>query len=151
MLRTVEQIISSWDLIDFKPKKGCYTWSNNHIGSSNISARLDRFLLQSSFLTENKIISSSILPKLSSDHKPILLQFMDDEYLGPIPFKFIPLWIDKEGFLDTFSNAWKILVSSSPNFMWERKLKHTKSALKEWIKLSPHFPINDRILAVTSS
>ena len=151
MLRTVERIISSWDLIDFKPKKGRYTWSNNRIGSANISARLDRFLLQSSFLTENKIISSSILPKLSSDHKPILLQFIDDEDIGPIPFKFSPLWIDKEGFLDTVGNSWKIPVFGSPNFVWERKLKHTTSVLKEWIKLSPHFPINDRILAVTSS
>ena len=65
MIREVERIISSWDLIDFKPKKGRYTWSNNRIVLANISARLDRFLLQSSFLTENKIISSSILSKLS--------------------------------------------------------------------------------------
>ena len=88
------------------------------------------------------------MSKLSSDHKPIRLQFIDDEDLGPIPFKFNPLWVDKEGFLDTVSNAWKISVSSSPNFVWEMKLKQTKSTLKEWIKLSSHSPISDRILAV---
>ena len=138
-------LISIWDLIDFKPKKGRYTWSNNRIGSANISIRLDRFLLQSSFLLENKIISSNIFPKFSSDHKPILLQFVDEEELGPIPFRFSPLWIDREIFLDTVSNEWRILVIGSPNYVWERKLKNTKAALKDWIKLSPQTPTNYRI------
>ena len=116
MIREVERIISSWDLIDFKPKKGHFTWCNNRIGSANISARLDRFLLQSSFLTENKIISSNIFPKLSSDHKPILLQFIDDEDLGPIPFMFSPLLVDNESFLDMVSNAWKIPLFLNTGF-----------------------------------
>ena len=29
MLNTVEKLITCWDLIDFKPKKGIYTWTNN--------------------------------------------------------------------------------------------------------------------------
>ena len=43
MLKTVENFITLWDLIDFKHKKGRYTWTNNRIGVANISARLDRF------------------------------------------------------------------------------------------------------------
>ena len=88
------------------------------------------------------------MSKLSSNHKPIILQFIDDEDLGPIPFKFSPLWVDKEGFVDTVSNAWKIPVSGSPNFLSKMKLKQTKSVLKEWIKFSSHSPISDRILVV---
>ena len=49
MLKTME------NFIDFKPKKGRYTWTNNKARVTNISARLDRFLVQSSFL-EKKII-----------------------------------------------------------------------------------------------
>ena len=44
----------------------------------------------------------------------------------------------------TVFNAWSILVFGSPNFIWERKLKNTKFALKEWIKQSLHSPFSVR-------
>ena len=49
MLKTVENFIQLWDLIDFNPKKGRLTWTNNRVGVANILARLDRFLVQISF------------------------------------------------------------------------------------------------------
>jgi hypothetical protein len=46
----VEDLVSTWDLIDIKPAKGLYTWTNKRIGPGNIVSRLDRFLVQSSFI-----------------------------------------------------------------------------------------------------
>jgi len=57
-----------------------------------------------------------------------------EEDLGPIPFKFSPLWIEKTGFMDTIQSAWDILINGSPSFVWEKKLKATKKALKEWLR-----------------
>ena len=57
MLPFVEDISQQWDLLDFKPSKGLYTWTNNRIGVDHISTLLDRFLVQSSFLLEKKLIS----------------------------------------------------------------------------------------------
>ena len=87
----VETIILACDLMDIKPKIGRYTWSNNRVGLANISARLDKFLIQSSLLDGQSIISSKILPKLLSDHHPISLIFEKEDELGPIPFRFSPL------------------------------------------------------------
>ena len=100
MSDTVEELIQDWDLTDFKPKIERYTWSNHKVGAASISARLDRFLVHSTLIDEKTNISSKILPKLSSDHHPISLLFEKDEELGPIPFRFTPLWINKDGFLD---------------------------------------------------
>lgn len=69
----MEDLIQKWDLLDFKPKNGLYTWTNNRVGAEHISAWLEIFLLQSTFIFEKKIISTKILPKWTSDHKPILL------------------------------------------------------------------------------
>jgi len=69
----IMEIIRQNDLIDIKPKKGKYTWTNKRIGDSHIVDRLDRFLIQGNLLMEGKIINSSILPNLTSDHKPIFL------------------------------------------------------------------------------
>ena len=43
----VESLIQAYDLLDFKPKTGCFTWSNHKVGAANISTCLDRFLAQS--------------------------------------------------------------------------------------------------------
>lgn len=140
----VEDLIQQWDLLDFKPKTGLYTWKNNKIGMDHILARLDRFLLRSTLLSEKKIISTKILPKLTSDHKPILLLLEEEENLGPIPFRFIPLWADREGFMDTVKKAWFTHVPGSPSYVWEKKLKATKTTLKEWIKKPTDSPTSHR-------
>jgi exonuclease III len=91
MIPFVEELAHQWDILNFKPMKGLYTWTNNRVGADHISAHLDHFLVQSSLLLEKRIISSKILPKLTADHKPILLQLEEEENLGPIPFQYIPL------------------------------------------------------------
>ena len=45
MLPLVEDLIQQWDILDFKPRKGLYMWTNNRTGASHIVARLDRFLV----------------------------------------------------------------------------------------------------------
>eukprot|EP00253_Pinus_taeda_P025214 PITA_25214 len=133
-LPLVEEIMQQWDLLDFAPARGKYTWTNNRTRSDHIAARLDRFLIQTSLLMENLLISTKNLPKLSSDHKPIQLLLAPEEDLGPIPFKFNPLWIEKEGFMDTIQSAWDIPINGSPSCVWEKKLKATKKSLKEWLR-----------------
>lgn len=147
MVGVVEEIAQTWDLHDFNPIHGLYTWSNNRSGTEHISARLDRFLVQS-LLMNKKIITTKILPKLSSDHKPIQLCLEDEEDLGPIPFRFSPQWIEREGFMDTVKASWNTPIAGSPSFVWEQKLKLTKKALKVWIKKPAPNPTSLRVAAV---
>eukprot|EP00253_Pinus_taeda_P035614 PITA_35614 len=148
MLATVEEIVQNWDLLDFPPIHGLYTWSNNRVGSEQISAQLDRFMIQIGLLLNKNIASTKILPKLTSDHKPIQLLLEDEEDLGPIPFRFSPLWIEKPGIFDTVKEAWDKPIIGSPSYIWEQKLKATKHALKEWIKKPAPNPTNQRKEAV---
>ena len=78
MLPLVEDLIQQWDILDFKPKKGLYTWTNNKTVSAHISSCLDKFLGQGTFLLEKKLVSSKILPKLTSYHKPIFFQLGEE-------------------------------------------------------------------------
>ena len=137
----VDSLIQSRDLLDFKPKKGRFTWTNNRMGLARIYARLDMFLVQISLLDGNVIISTKKIAKLSSDHHPISLLLEEEENLGPIPFRFNPLWIEKEGFCETVSQAWSQFIEGSPSFVWEQKLNRTKFALKNWIKTPPTNPV----------
>ena len=53
----VEELIQDWSLIDLKPKQGHSTWSNNRVGATCISARLDRFLVHNYLINEKTRIS----------------------------------------------------------------------------------------------
>ena len=90
--------------------------------------------MQSTLLDKNFLISSKILPKISLDRHPISLLLKEEKDYGPIPFRFSPLWSERDGFLDIVSEVWSLYVDSSPTFVWEQKLKRTKYALKAWIK-----------------
>ena len=54
--------------------------------------------------------------------------------LGPIPFRFIPLWIQQDGFMDVVSTAWNWQIQGSPFYVWEEKLRVLKKELKKWAK-----------------
>ena len=101
----VEDLIQHWDLLDIKPVKGKYTWTNRRAGSGHIVARLDRFLIQISFLLLGLEISSSIIPSSVSNNKPICLEMKPLLNLWPIPFRFSPLWVQKSDFLGIVEDA----------------------------------------------
>ena len=101
----VEDIILGWDLIDINLVKEKFTWSNKRVGPGHIAARLDRFIVHSSFLSFGLLASSKILPHCTSDHKPILLDLALEQDLGLIPFRFSPLWIQHEDLLQVVSNS----------------------------------------------
>jgi hypothetical protein len=118
----VEDLISAWDLMDIKPTRGHYTWTNKRVGPGHIVARLDRFLIQSSFLTLRLTASSEILLHSTSDHKTISLELRKEQGQGPIPFIFNPAWIQDKDFLLKVSNVWTSKVSGSSFYVWEEKL-----------------------------
>jgi hypothetical protein len=122
----VEDLILDWDLEDIKPAKGKYTWTNKRLGLGHIAACLDRFLVQSTFLTLGLVATSKILPNYVSDHKPILLDLSSEKNLGPIPFRFSPIWIHQEGFQEIVSTAWSEQVQGSPFYVWEEKLEPSR-------------------------
>jgi hypothetical protein len=109
-------------------------------GQVILLARLDRFLISSSFLALPESTSSMILPWVGSDHRPISLVFELQKNWGPIPFIFNPLWMDRLDFFPTVSRIWNQWITGSPVFIWEQKLKLIKETLKSWEKLSsrPH-------------
>ena len=114
---TVDEIILEWDLMDIKPSFGKYTWNNKRIGPGHIAARLDRFLVQDSFLLLGLNLSSKILPFGVSDHKPILLEMVNNKNWGPIPFRFNPLWANQTAFLRIVAESWSLPIIGSPFYV----------------------------------
>lgn len=102
----VEDIVQNWDLLDIKPSSGKYSWSNKRVGPGHIAARIDRFIIQSSYLLLGLEPIMHILASSISDHKPIKLELLAHLDLGPIPFRFSPLWVKEPDFMQTVKECW---------------------------------------------
>ena len=101
----LEDLMNTWKVIDIKPKKGKYTWSNKRFGPGHIAVRLGRILVSSSFLDLSILPSSTILPSAIFDHSPISLDLSPIGNLGPLPFRFSSTWIKEPGFLETVQTS----------------------------------------------
>jgi len=135
-----EDMVSSQDLFDAYPSKGKYTWRNNWTGVGNIVAKIDHFLIHISLLSLLDKISSHIIPWGLSNHHPISLSFEKEENLGPIPFRFNPLWMDSLDLFPLLSRVWNQWVYGSHVFIWEKNLKRYKQTIKQWVKNYPFSP-----------
>jgi len=102
--------------------------------------RLDRFLVNISLLSTFSVGYTNILSTSASDHYPITLTLETHCPLGPIPFKYSPLWNRNPAAREIVKETWSQHVEGSPCFIWETKLKRTKKALKYWAKESYQEP-----------
>jgi hypothetical protein len=132
----IEDLIPSLDLYDVKPSKGLFTWSNRRVGPGHIVAILDHFLINNAFLSEPFSPVSNILSCVSLDHNTISPVFINDHDLGPIPFQFIPLWLEHPTFRSLVASSWSSWIIGSPIYIKEKKLIRLKKAIKEWVKSS---------------
>lgn len=139
----VEDILQDWDMLDIKPSSGKYSWCNKRMGLGHIAARLDRFFIQSSFLLLGLEPRMHVLPNSISDDKPIKLELLAHLDLGPIPFRFSPLWIKEPDFMQIVKDCWSQSVKGLPFYIWEEKLRRVKGALKRWAKTLSN-PTTDR-------
>ena len=80
----MENLMADLDLLDPPLKNGKYTWSNKTIDHGHIIARLERFMIRSSFLQKYMLPISIAPPSTKSYHKPISLSLFHSENMGPI-------------------------------------------------------------------
>eukprot|EP00253_Pinus_taeda_P004750 PITA_04750 len=132
--------MSDHELIDIIPKNRKYTWNNRRLGPGNIMERLDRILVNISLLSSFAVGHTKILNATASDHFPILLTLDSHSQLGPIPFRYNPLWRNNAEAEEIIETTWKHHVEGSPSHIWETKIRNKRKALKKWAKVSYQEP-----------
>lgn len=96
--------------------------------------RLDRILVNVTLLSFYSTAYVVVLPYSASDHYSTTLVLEAHYPLGPIPFKYNPLWSNIPTIEEIVKNTWSQHIEGLLGYIWENKFKRTKYALKEWGK-----------------
>lgn len=124
------EFIFSLGLMDIPLEGGKFTWSNNR--TTPAMSRIDLFLFSGDWEDRYSTVIQKRLPKLLSDHFPILLEC--GKFLrGKRPFRFENMWLKAEGFDEMVCGWWEAYqFDGTPSFILTRKLKDLKLDLKKW-------------------
>ncbi|RVW24274.1 putative WD repeat-containing protein C2A9.03 [Vitis vinifera] len=131
-MRRFAETVEDLELVDLPLQGGEFTWNG---GLNNQAwARLDRFLVSSSWLDLFSGVTQVRLSRPISDHFPIVLEGGGIRR-GPTLFRFENMWLKVEGFQDMVRSWWQgIDVRGSASYRLAFKIKEIKKKLKVWNK-----------------
>ncbi|KAJ0445513.1 putative RNA-directed DNA polymerase [Helianthus annuus] len=127
---TFNDFILSMDWHEHPMSGGSFTFISNH--QEVKLSKLDRFLVCDRFMGLWPLAKVSVLSKGLSDHCPIFLSCINNDY-GPPPFKFYNTWLDDkevEGII--IRSVGNLSLGDKGDVALANCLKNIKKDLKSW-------------------
>ncbi|XP_060202677.1 uncharacterized protein LOC132631093 [Lycium barbarum] len=112
---------------------GCnFTWCNERSHDQIIWKRLDMVVVNDNWNGLFPITEVLHLPRVSSDHCPILISYGNQNENHIKYFRFLNFWVDQDDFLEVVKSNW--INHTEGNVMWniQQKMKNTSKALSNW-------------------
>ncbi|XP_042493040.1 uncharacterized protein LOC122072716 [Macadamia integrifolia] len=108
-----------------------FTWSNNR-RRGNVSAVLDRCFCNEEWIDFFQDCGQRVLPRIASDHSPLLFTSILSQRPVNCPFRFHKFWMEHGDFEQVVATSWEEWVSGNPIFVLMLKLKRLKGVLRNW-------------------
>ncbi|OAY70623.1 hypothetical protein ACMD2_27059, partial [Ananas comosus] len=119
--------------IDLPLANQSFTWSN--MQQSPTLAKLDRFLVSTEWDLSFPHRRVKALPRLTSDHTPILLS--TSSLPPPRRFRFEKVWLTKGDFMANVPLWWnEVSPKNSAVLTLTAKLRHCRARIREWCSAS---------------
>ncbi|XP_021996006.1 uncharacterized protein LOC110893196 [Helianthus annuus] len=119
-------------LIEYNIRGRAFTFCSDN---GNKLSKLDRFFANSDFFNSWPAACCRVLPRLWSDHNPILLVCQTTNF-GLCPFRVFNSWFGKQGFEEVVSKAASefLTLEALPDVRFIKKLQFIRDQLKVWKK-----------------
>lgn len=126
------QCVLDAGLIDLETTGPFLTWRCSH-SSRILMSRLDRALASEDFISFWNSVSVLVLPRVHSDHHPLILKCQEGPAEVLKPFRFQNFWTSHKEYVNVVSESRNYFMPArDPISMCIRKLKRLKVRLKEW-------------------
>lgn len=110
-----------------------FTWSNGWRSRGRTERRLDRSLCDISWFDSWPHSNCIALPKVVSDHNPLIFSGSRVLSSGHRSFRFQSMWVQHPSFRETVTHCWRnTVVYGCPMFIILQKLKALKTCLRQW-------------------
>ncbi|CAN6546588.1 unnamed protein product [Malus baccata var. baccata] len=110
-----------------------FTWSNGWRSRGRTERRLDRSLCDIRWFDSWPHSNCIALPKVVSDHNPLIFSGSRVLRNGHRPFRFQSMWVQHPSFRETVTHCWSnTVVYGCPMFIILQKLKALKTCLRQW-------------------
>lgn len=83
-----------------------FTWCNHRAAEARVWKRLNRAMVNDSWLDTMPLSTVTHLPSVGSDHSPLLMELTSRNVIPVKYFKFLSCWIENTTFLDTVKACW---------------------------------------------
>lgn len=113
-----------------------FTWCNNMAPLTRVLSRLDWVLLSSSALLSFPGSIVHHLPRIASDHAPLLLEIDKLQFSTAGRLKFEEVWMTLPNAHAVALGAWKKNVVGTPSKILANKCARTIKALARWSKFN---------------
>ncbi|XP_057808519.1 uncharacterized protein LOC131022998 [Salvia miltiorrhiza] len=112
-----------------------FTWSGHRFLPRHVESILDRALFSQSFADLWDSVVTSVLPRITSDHSPLVLRCNRFSYSGKRQFRFLNMWVLHPTFQEMVRTSWQNAVSTScPILRVMLALKRLRTDIKSWNK-----------------
>ncbi|CAL0306454.1 unnamed protein product [Lupinus luteus] len=111
-----------------------YTWTNERRGNALTEKRLDRVLCNDSWIFQWQRVACCTLPRINSDHHPLLFGSSNSNNSRPQQFRFQKMWVSHVDCRRLIRQTWGREVIGCPMYVLSQKLKLLKSDLRIWNK-----------------
>ncbi|XP_074292743.1 uncharacterized protein LOC141619622 [Silene latifolia] len=126
-----QRCVSDFGVTDCPAIGSYYTWANKQEPSSRVFSRLDRMLVNSSWLQDNASAYAHFYTEGTFDHTPCVVQTLGD-FDKPIrSFKYYNMWSKAAEVKTCVSLTWAKYWDGSHMFNLVKKLKSLKWPLKQ--------------------
>ncbi|XP_010666661.1 uncharacterized protein LOC104883796 [Beta vulgaris subsp. vulgaris] len=111
---------------------GCmYTWNNKQQEESRVFCKLDRAMVNESWLDVYPSAMAHFMPEGIFDHTPIVINVYPSIEPGKQPFIYYTMWSRDEKFERIVAECWATQVSGSKMYQVTSRLKKIKQGLKK--------------------
>ena len=108
-----------------------YTWGHNQ--ENLIMSKIDRIFCTTEFDASFPMASSRVLPRVGSDHTPVVWESGVEQRSRKSSFKFEKWWLIREYFSELVRKIWfEPTGSSCPLESWKIKIRRFRKATKGW-------------------
>ncbi|OAY84432.1 Transposon TX1 uncharacterized 149 kDa protein [Ananas comosus] len=130
-------LIANLAVIDLPISNQNFTWSN--MQRAPTLAKLDRFLITTEWDQDFPHCTVSALPRITSDHTPLILNTGGTQSTRRRRFRFERVWLSREDFSTSVPIWWNEVTSErSAILTLSAKLRHCRTRMKEWCRTKFH-------------